>query len=119
MNVRMLIVQLFLSILVLLILPFVVAAQDGLTEYSPEAITAYRWTAMGQFYADQGLLTDDPDAVMAARWLAMGRYYEKHDLLVWREADFKEAAECQEYRWLAMARYYADHDLLTRDPKGT
>ena len=68
------IVPLFsLTLLILLALPFAVAAQDGLTEYSPEAIMEYRWVAMGQFYADQGMLTDDPDAVMAARWLAIMR----------------------------------------------
>ena len=114
------IVPLFsLTLLILLALPFAVAAQDGLTEYSPEAIMEYRWVAMGQFYADQGMLTDDPDAVMAARWLAMGRYYEKYDLLIWQEADYEEATACQEFRWLAMAEYYADHGLLTREPNGS
>ena len=113
------IVPLFcLTILLLLALPFVVAGQDGLADSSPDAITAYRWGAMGQFYADQGMLADDPDSVLAARWLAIGRYYEKHDLLRWQEADFEEAAKCQEFRWLAMVQYYTDHGLLTQNPEG-
>ena len=118
MKARTLIPLFTLTLLILLALPFAVAAQDGLTEYSPEAITAYRWTAPGQFYADLGMLTDDPDALMAARWLAMGEYFEDNDLLNWRAADYEEAADCQEFRWLAMAKYYADHDLLTRDLEG-
>lgn len=118
MKARTIIPLFTLTLLVLLALPFAVAAQEGLTEYSPEATTAYRWTAMGRFYADHGMLTDDPDAVMATRWLAMGQYYEDNDLLNWQAADYEEAADCQVFRWLALAEYYADHDLLTREPEG-
>lgn len=111
------------AMLALVLALLMVAALPLLAEEPPpiddDDVTAFRWQAMAQFYADQGMLNEDAavDAyweATAARWAAMGEVYEARAEPLWGEADYAEAAECQKIRWLAMADYYAKHDMLTR-----
>jgi hypothetical protein len=81
-------------------------------------LSAYRWQAMANFYAENGLLNSRTfDSAAAAdlsayRWRAMANFYADNDLLNSRTFDSAAAADLSAYRWRAMGEFYKENELL-------
>ena len=77
-------------------------------------VTAVRWQAMGEFYAENGLLADhfyaDAAVAQAARWQATGEFYLQNGLLT--DGFYTDAAVAQAARWQDMGEFYLQNDLL-------
>ncbi len=92
--------------------PAVLGSTSNLTTLSAEDVSAYRWSAMADYYSklQTGDLTTLSEADASAyRWGAMADYYSK---LQTGDLTTLSAEEITDYRWQALVDYYSAQGLI-------
>lgn len=100
------------------------ATTNDLTALNAADISAFRWTAMAEFYASNSELLGTANVALTAldaadisafRWAAMAEFYAvNNELLGTANVDLTtfDAADISAFRWAAMAEYYAVQNEL-------